>query len=1033
VDEELGRGGMGIVYKAFDTAYGRDVAVKVLPDQIAEDELLYRFRREGSEMAGMSHPNVIHCYEFGTHENNDFIVMEYVEGGNLRQYVKNCQSLADIVSAYCAICEGLDHIHGHGIVHRDLKPGNILFTSSGMPKIADFGISRRLDSDTQLTQVGTIMGTSSFVAPEMIVDSSGVTPSADLYALGVCLFESLTGELPIKGDTEYAVLNAHLNTKPAAPSELRPEIPQALDAITLQLLAKAPQDRPASARETASLLRDCLAQALPIKSTVADEPLDEHAEVTASGKELEGLITIDPEGRIESCNVDAAILLGRASGELFGQPIDRFIPKLRTLTQKNSNLNSQTFNMEGRKRVESPIPLEVTLTATQSARGQQLSASLRMGEPDVETVASNMVKEGRFDYLTRMTHEVWTPMNGILGMTRLTLNTDLDPQQRRYLKAVESSAERLDEVLQTAFDFSRLGDGSLQLEPVPINVRLFLESVLRPYIFEAAAKNLEFQVQVAPLVPDIIVADPTRLKQILRHLLQNSLKFTETGEIGVTLARESGDDNVVQLKFSVSDTGRGILPGQEKSIFRPFFQEDSSISRQTGGVGLGLAIVQGLVNKMDGRTWVESQRGRGSVFHVVADFGIAEAAGETSFRTRLGGLKALMVDPAKQYGAVAKMMKKWGLDVLLAESPKQAGEYIESARADDRPFDLVMAEVHGPHFDAYSFVKSYKLSREAFLLFTDEIRHGDTQQCRSLGVDALLGRPINSAELWDAVLKVFKNGPRSQNAAFGSLRILLAEDNPINQMVATALLASHGHEVEKAENGLEVLQKLETGEFDLILMDLQMPQMDGITTTKRIRENEQISGKRIPIVALTAHMKGDSLDECMAAGMEAYLNKPIDEDRLLEVIAQVVDDNNGDAKASPETPAESEEPMRDTETTNYNVVDEKALLARIGNNSQNLCALLDIFLNLYSEQLAQIRSAIDEADAEKLFGSAHKFKGSVANFGADAAMEAAVALEELGRSGSTMGAEAEYTALVKETEILVVSLRSIRARHTSKR
>lgn len=1053
VEQELGRGGMGVVYKAIDTAYGREVAVKILPENILEGDTLHRFRREGADLAGMSHPNVVHFYESGNHDGNDYIVMEYIDGGNLRHFAKNCESLADIVSAYVSICEGLEHIHRQGIVHRDVKPGNILFTHSGMPKIADFGISRRLNSNTNLTQAGTIMGTSSFVAPEMIVSTSTVTPSADLYSLGVCLFESLTGSLPITGETEYAVLNAHLNEVPVAPSTIRSGIPSSLDDITLSLLEKTPDKRPPSAKATAALLRDCLHQSLKIKPPEIIDADEEPTERTESGQFLEGLINIDAQGRIESCNPDAAILLGRTSMELFGEPIDRFLPKMRTLTKRGAKLNGETYRMEGRKRVEQPVPLEVTLTATQSARGPMLSAILKPGQAAPEAVASDLVRKGQFDFLTRMAHEIWTPMNGIIGMNHLALNTDLNPEQRKYLKDLQSSADRLHEVLSTAFDFSRLGDGTLDLEPVPINLRQFLESVLKPYVFQAAAKGLELTSQVEPLVPDNIVADPTRLKQVLRQLLQNALNFTEAGSISVSVSRESGDDHVASLKFSVADTGEGLVHGSEQTIFKPFYQHDTSISRTSGGVGLGLAIVEGLVNKMDGRVWVDSQRGRGSVFHVVIDFGVAEAAHETSYRVKMGGLRVLLLDPGGLYQSLAHILGRWGLEVHRAESTKEAGMEIEKARVAGQPFDLVLAEVHGLHYDAFAFVKKFKLANEAFVLFTDEMRRGDASRCRLLGVDAILEKPLNATELWDSVLKILKNGARSRSASFGSLRILLAEDNPVNQTLATVILSSRGHEVTKAENGLEVLEKLQGESFDLILMDIQMPHLDGIATTEKIRANEQGGSSRIPIVALTAHIQGGSLERCMAAGMDAYLNKPLDEDQLMEVIANVIDQESLQSKESeaqdvielPESPASSEpvEPkahqastnpvMEDTETTNYNVLNEQALLTRVGHSSPNLCSLLDIFLNLYPEQIRQIRAAIDETDADKLFRTAHKFKGSVANFDAVSAAEAAEALEKLGRAGSTMGAEAEFTTLVKETEKLVIALKALRERHSKKR
>jgi signal transduction histidine kinase/DNA-binding response OmpR family regulator len=1037
-DKELGRGGMGIVYKAFDTAYGRDVAVKILPEDIDQEELLYRFRREGSDLAGLSHPNVVHCYEFNTVDNVDFIVMEYVDGGNLRNFVNSSSNLADIVHAYCAICAGLQHIHGQGIVHRDVKPGNILFTSDGIPKITDFGISRRLNSDTQLTQTGTVLGTCSFLAPEMILKNVGLTPSADLYSLGVCLFESITGELPIQGETDYAILTGHINDTPKAPSEIRSEIPPKLDEIVLCLLAKRPEDRPASADAVTEMLQECLEQSLAQKPPQMSEE-ERATEPTMSDQLLEGLLIIDSQGHIESCNPDAAMLLGRTSAELFGQPVERFLPKMRHLQRRPDKMRGDTFRMEGRKRVEEAIPLEVTLTTTESARGQQLTALIKQGEPDVETLASGLGKAGQFDFLTRLTHEVWTPMNGILGMARLTLNTDLDGTQRKYLKDLETSADRLREVLNTAFDFSRLGDGSLILEPVPIDIRHFVEAALKPHLLQAKARGLDLTSQIDPLVPDTIVADPARLKQILQHLLQNALQFTEQGAIGLSVSRESHEDNLVELKFSVSDTGQGIIRGREKAIFRPFYQEDTSISRTSSGTGLGLAIVQGLVNKMNGRVWVDSQRGRGSVFHFVASFGVAESANRT-YRTRLGNLRVLIVDPGQEFLNVENLVKRWGLEVTSFTSPEKAGEAIEAARVANVPYDLILAEVHGAHLDAYDFVQRYKLNHEAFVLFSEEIKRGDSSHCRLLGVDALMDKPVDATELWNTVLRILKEGARSRKADFGSLRILLAEDNPVNQTLATVLLTSRGHEVTTAENGLDVLELLKDHEYDLILMDLQMPHMDGLQTSMKVRSLERNTGRRVPIIALTAHVQGDGLERCLAAGMDDYLNKPLNEDELMESIAKVID-NDAPPSADPQMDEEEEteeseelelpQSQRDTETTNYNVIDEASLLARVGNNSKILCSLIDTFLRLCPSQLGAIKEAVDQGDAENLFQTAHKFKGSVANFSAGTAAEAARRIEELGRNGSVDGAEEMYTKLASETQKLVVALKSIQSRFST--
>lgn len=930
VGAELGRGGMGVVYKAFDKAYGRDVALKVLPDQGAEDTVLHRFRREGTDLAMLSHPHVVRCYEFGSHDDVDYIVMEYLGGGDLHSFLSEGSSLADIVSAYCFICQGLEHIHQQGIVHRDVKPENILFTNSGMPKLTDFGISRRMNTKSQLTQLGAILGTRDYSAPEMVTSSAEATPAVDLYSLGVCLFESLTGRLPFTGETEYAVLSAHINTPPPIPSELNPELPKELDEIILRLLAKAPQDRPSSAAEAGRLLSDFLHQSGAYQALEEEEELEDLAP------------------------------LGEA-------------------------------------------------------------------------------KSQQFNFLNRMTHEIWTPMNGIIGMSRLMSDTDLDPEQRRYLRALQSSAERLRETLAVSIDFANLSNGTLRLEPVPIDLRQFLDSALKPFMMEAAAKNLQLSLQVEPLVPDTIVADPARMKQILTYLVENALAFTERGGIGVTVSRQSGDDDLVSLKFSVSDTGCGLLESSKELIFKPFYQEDSSVSRVVGGVGLGLTMVKGLVEMMAGSVWVDSQRGRGSVFHVEAEFGIAEIPEESSYRDVLGHLKVLFLDPDHQHQASIKLLERWGLEVSVAGSAPEASSKLEEARKRKQAFDLVLVELRGEHFDAYEFVKRYKSKREAFVLFAESRQQGDAGRCRALGVDALLDKPLKATELWESVRKILKQGPRGRVTDFGSLKILVAEDNPVNQTLALSLLSSRGHEVELAETGLVVLEKLQSQDFDLILMDLQMPQMDGVTTCKRIRAGENDESSRIPIIALTAFLPQEVVDECMACGMDACLSKPLDEDELMEAIAEVVDrvplpDEAEELELPPEAiregdTAKIELPPQEMKI-DPDVVDEAGLLARVGHNSGTLCTLLDVFFQIYEDQLKNVKAAVEEADAERLCQTAHKFKGSVSNFGAKAAARAAHALEELGRSGTTLGAEMEYAGLRWETGRLVEALRSLRERHS---
>lgn len=1113
LDFELGRGGMGVVYKAFDSAFGRDVAIKVLAEGLADAELVHRFRRESAEHSELSHPNVVRCHEFGTHGSVDYLVMEYVDGGCLRDFVDRCGGYQDIVRAYREICLGLEHIHTQGIVHRDVKPRNILFTMEGEPKISDFGIARRISGTSELTQTGIIMGTSAYLAPEQILSSKTVTPSADLYALGVCLFESLTGRLPFSKETDYLLLRAHISEEPPAPSSLKPELPHALDKIVLSLLGKNPSQRPPSALAAANMLEALLDADLRAGTSTKTQPFN-------PDDKLEGFVGVGPDGRIESCNTEAALLLGHTPDELFGQPIERWLPQMRDLMEGVAPPPGEVIRMDAARRVEKTCPLDVVLTATATTRGRSWNAVLRAVKGAPDGLSTELAGQGHMDVLSRLGHDIWTPMNGILGMTRLTLGTDLQPEQRNFLQAVETSAERLVEVLNTAFDFSRLRAGTLTLEPVLIDLRQFLSAVLRPFMLQATSRNIELTLHVDPLVPDLVLADPARLRQILGHLLANAFKFTERGGISMAVTRQSGDDRVVTLRFSISDTGCGLKAGTEKMIFRPFYQEDATVFRTTGGVGLGLAIVEGLVRMMDGTVWADSVSGRGSIFHCELPLGVG-GSNETGYRARLHELKALVVLGGGEEETLLSLLRRWGLEVSTTANFDTAGAIIDSARSANRPFEVVVAPLKDG--DAYAFVRENKTAREAFVLVTDRVGPGDAALCHKLGVNALLIRPVNANDLWDNLIKILQDGPRNHGAGLGPLSILVAEDNPINQTLATVMLETRGHTVTIAENGLKVLERLGKGElYDLILMDLQMPHLDGLATTERIRESERGTSRHIPIVALTAH--GDPA-ACLAAGMDAFLKRPLDEDKLLDAIARLIDrdatiatskkalgltdedeaplresqppskPSNGhtpaeasatgspgpaqsavSAAATPPAPAPVAPPEPSSsqvvdgapapaplpsppaaektangappsatpaappeartqpgagpnETTLKTiVVDEPALIARLGGNMKNLRQLIDLFFSLSPMQLQAVHKALQSGDPDAVQRASHTIKGSLAGFSALSAADAAEALEKLGQSGDLSNAETAYQRLDAEVERVTTVLQDLKKR-----
>ncbi|MCA9796039.1 MAG: response regulator, partial [Candidatus Eremiobacteraeota bacterium] len=706
---------------------------------------------------------------------------------------------------------------------------------------------------------GTILGTSFYVAPEQIISSSRVTPEADLYALGVCLFEAVTGQLPFDGETEYALLQAHLKTPAPLASTIRPDIPEALDTLISRLLAKKPDQRPGSARKVRSMLRACLEMGLVKRDTSS------RTSITAVGEAArEGLITFDSQGNVESVNPSIAKILGRPSEALFGAAITDLIPSMEAiLNQSHDELLGSAFRVEAVRRLEERISLEVSVSFLESSQGRQYTATVREVARPQEKEEVGTQGNTSLDFLANLSHEVWTPMNGIIGMSRLALGTDLSPTQREYLTAVSSSAEVLQDVLNGIFDYSKLQAGALDFEPVAFDLRAFLDSVLKPFMVQASGKGLQLNCNVESLVPDMVVNDPQRLRNVLRNLVDNAIKFTDRGGVTVLVQRETGDNKVAVLRFVVSDTGCGLTDDEQKRIFKPFYQADTSISRSYGGVGLGLAVVHGIVRMMNGRVWVDSQPGRGSSFQFTAQFGVAQAveSDKASPTTSFKDVRVLVADASGHRARLSETLEGWGMKPTVVETERAALSVLDRAVLRNESFSLVLTDAHSPQVDGFKLAHKLRsnpaLRGLSIIVMASTTRKGDAARCQELGVDALIHKPLKPSELWETVLRVLRKSPQTGSTKVGPLRILLAEDNPINQRLATVLLESKGHSVTVAENGLEVLEAIECDDYSLILMDVQMPELDGIATTEHIRQREREMGGHIPIIALTAHaLKG---------------------------------------------------------------------------------------------------------------------------------------------------------------------------------
>ncbi len=771
---------------------------------------------------------------------------------------------------------------------------------------------------------------------------------------------------------------------------------------------------------------------------------------TVLEKAPDGIITIDTDGVLESFNPASEKMFGYSAEEVVGRDVvllggwpyredNKRDPSDILASEERERVTIEPESL-GRRKDLSTFPID--LSASSVVIGQKrlfvvivrdiTKRKLMEAELVEAKDKAERASKSKSEFLANMSHEIRTPMNGIMGMTELALSTELNAEQRDYLDTIKISADALLKLIEDILDFSKIEAGKLDLIHASFSLRDSLADTMTTLAMQAHKKGLELAYDVPFDIPDSLVGDPGRLRQIIVNLVGNAIKFTQEGEVALTVEMEFETDTHTVLHFVISDTGIGIPIEKQRKIFEAFEQADGSTTRKYGGTGLGLTITRKLVKMMRGRIWLESEPGKGSRFHFTVSFELQPTSSQLGFPAQaidLEGLSVLVVDDnLTNRRILEKTLLYWKMKPTVVASAFDALESLQKAQKQGTPFRLMVTDCMMPEMDGFELIDRInqhpEISTPSIILLTSAGERGDASKCMSLGVAGYLLKPVSQSVLLltiSNVLQTPSGKPEMKSLVTRHsiletkrrLRILLAEDNRVNQKLATKLLEKMGHSVSVAEDGKKALDAVACGMFDLVMMDVQMPVMDGCEATKTIRTEEKVTGRHIPIVAMTAHaMKGDR-EMCLEAGMDGYVSKPINLPELYETIDNLFPMTKAD---------EEQEPCSERRE---NIINREALIERVSGDMDLLGELVEIFMDDSLRLVDRIRRGVMEKDADDLEKAAHGLKGSVLNFEAKGVADIAQALETMGRNRDLTQAQSLVADLEKQVDALRAALKAI--------